>query len=209
MNIKTETWAGHQIRFVEKESGEWWAVAKDIAEALDYRMASDMTRNLDEDEKDTQKVSTLGGIQNMSIISETGIYEAIFSSGKPDAKDFKKWVKQLLKILRQSSGLEGFEIFRTLDKGFQNEQMAKLCGMLKEPKRKDYIMANTIADKAISNIYGFPKMLKKSEMSPEMLVDRQSILEDTVNLMSLVDKYGMVISVSQSIYNGLSNKKTG
>ncbi len=209
MNIKTEVWAGHEIRFVEREPDEWWAVAKDIAEALDYRMASDMTRILDDDEKDTHKVSTLGGEQNMTIISETGIYEAVFRSEKAEAKEFKKWVKQILKTLRQSSGLEGYQIFRMIDKKFQNEKMDQLNVSLKQPKRQDFIKANTIADKAISNLYGFPKMIQKGDMTPEMLVERQPILEDTVSLMVLVDKYGLNISVSQSIYNGLSRKKTG
>lgn len=41
--IKTENWNGHEIRFVF-HNGEWWAVAKDVADILGYRMASDMTR---------------------------------------------------------------------------------------------------------------------------------------------------------------------
>lgn len=32
MNIKTEKWNGHAIRFVW-HNGEWWAVAKDVAKA--------------------------------------------------------------------------------------------------------------------------------------------------------------------------------
>lgn len=35
MNIKTETWAGHKIRFVWHD-GEWWAVLKDVAKATGY-----------------------------------------------------------------------------------------------------------------------------------------------------------------------------
>lgn len=105
--MKTELWNGYEIRFVEKD-GEWWAVAKDVAEALHYRMASDMTRNLDEYEKDTQKVSTLGGSQEMSIISETGIYEAIFSSSKQEAKDFKKMGEENFKGITTINRIRGF-----------------------------------------------------------------------------------------------------
>ena len=42
MNIRTETWNGHEIRFVEKEPSEWWAVAKDVAKALGYKHAPTM-----------------------------------------------------------------------------------------------------------------------------------------------------------------------
>lgn len=51
-----------------------------------------MVRILDEDEKDTHQMSTLGGIQTMKIINESGLYSAILKSKKPQAKAFKKWV---------------------------------------------------------------------------------------------------------------------
>ena len=31
--MRTESWCGHDIRFVEK-NGEWWAILKDICDAL-------------------------------------------------------------------------------------------------------------------------------------------------------------------------------
>lgn len=197
--LKTELWQNHSIRFVWHEN-EWWAVAMDVAEALDYRDAYNMTRILDPNEKDTHKVSTPGGTQNMSVISETGIYEAVFNSHKPEAKEFKKWVKEVLKLMRQASGLEGFQIFRMLDKEHQKEAMEKLREGLKKPVRVDFIKANTITNKAISNMSGSAKMIKKGDMSPDMLVKRQSILEETVELMTAVDKFGLDCSVSAKIY---------
>ena len=41
MNIKTELWNGHEIRFVEKEPGEWWAVAADVTNALGIKNTSE------------------------------------------------------------------------------------------------------------------------------------------------------------------------
>lgn len=73
--------------------GEPWFIAKDVAESLGYRMASDMTRRLDEDEKGTRSVRTPGGEQNLTIISEPGLYEAIIGSQVEGAKTFKRWVK--------------------------------------------------------------------------------------------------------------------
>nr|WP_205739265.1 BRO family protein [Halocella sp. SP3-1] len=200
LNIKTENWNGHKIRFVWN-SGEWWAVAKDVAGVLDYRMASDMTRMLDEEEKGTHKVSTPGGKQDMTIISETGIYEAAWSSKKPEAKEFKRWIKGIIKELRQATGLKGFEIFLMFDKEHQKEAMDKLKRGLNRPKKISYIKANTIANKAISNMYGYSKMVKKDDMSPEMLVKRQDVLDDTVKLIEINDKFNLDISVSEKIYN--------
>lgn len=137
----------------------------------------------------------------MIVISETGIYEAIFNSRRQEAKAFKKWVKQVIKQLRQSTGLEGFQIFRMLDKEHQKEAMRKLKESLEKPVRVDFIKANTIANKAVSSMYGYPKIIKKNDMTPDMLVKRQQVLEDTVKLMALVKKFGLELSVSKTIYN--------
>ena len=87
-----------------------------------------------------------------------------------------------------------------LDKEHQKEAMRRLNEGLRQPVKVNYIKANTIADKAVSNIYGFSKMLKKEEMTPDMLAKRQPILEDTVELMTVNEKYGLGLSVSESIY---------
>lgn len=71
---------------------EPWFVASDIAKALGYRMASDLTRRIDEEDKGTHSMSTPSGVQNMTVVNESGLYEAILGSKVPNAKKFKKWV---------------------------------------------------------------------------------------------------------------------
>jgi len=203
-DIKIEKWLNYEIRFVE-HNGEWWAVAKDISVALGYRDAHNMTRIIDTKDKDTHKVSTLGGIQELSIISEFGIYDAVFNSKKKEAKEFKRWIYDIIKSLRQATGLEGFQIFRMLDKEHQKEMMAVLQTNLDNPNKISYIKANTIANKAVSKMFGYNKSIKKEDMSPEMLVKRQVILNDTVELMTVKEKYGIDLSVSKNIYNKHTN----
>ena len=199
--VRIETWAGHDIRFVWHKD-DWWAVAKDVAEALGYERPNDAVRvHVEKEDKNTTAIhSSNKGNPNMTIISEFGIYDLVFNSHMPEAKSFKRWVYAVIKSLRKATGLEGFEVFRMLDKEHQKQAMAKLQTALHQPQKVDYIKANTIADKAVSTLYGFEKMVRKSDMSPQMLSDRQSILDDTVNLMALNDKYHMHISVSQTIY---------
>ncbi len=85
--------------------GEPWFVAKDISDALGYRMASDMTRRIDADDKGTHLMSTPNGNQNMSIINESGLYTAILSSKLESAKKFKRWVtNEVLPTLRKTGG---------------------------------------------------------------------------------------------------------
>lgn len=73
---------------------EPWFVAADVATVLGYRMASDMTRNLDEDEKGTHILRTPGGEQSVTVVTESGLYEAILRSRIPQAQAFKRWVKR-------------------------------------------------------------------------------------------------------------------
>lgn len=73
-------------------AGDPWFVASDLAKALGYREARDMTRGLHEDERGVHIVDTPGGPQEMNIISESGMYAAIFKSRREEAERFRKWV---------------------------------------------------------------------------------------------------------------------
>jgi prophage antirepressor-like protein len=91
-NIIPFVFESKQVRAVRSEGGEPWFVAADVASALGYLTAKDMTRFLDDDEKDGQIMPTPGGPQEMTIISESGLYHAVLKSRKPEAKRFKRWV---------------------------------------------------------------------------------------------------------------------
>ena len=196
--IKIEKWCNHEIRFVEKD-GEWWAVASDVCEALGLKQVSRALRTCKAGVTKC-KVSSSGEMREVNIINEKAIYKLAFKSRKKEAEDFQDWVVDIVKELRKASGYEGFEIFRMLDKEHQKEMMKKLQEGLKSPARVDFIKANTIANKAVSLKHGYPKMIKKATMTPEMLKDREPILADTVELMAVKDKYGLDVSVSDMIY---------
>lgn len=83
---------GQTIRAGLDDSGEPWFVATDIAKILGYRMASDMTRRLDEDDRGTRSVRTPSGDQQMTTINEPGLYAAVLGSQVEGAKAFKRWV---------------------------------------------------------------------------------------------------------------------
>ena len=204
---KLEQWNGHGIRFVE-HNGEWWAVLADIAKALELEQRF-INRRLEDDVFSKHPITdSLGRQQEMLIVNEFGIYETIFSSRKPEAKAFKVWVFEIIKQLRQQSGLEGFQAFRMLDKQHQKNAMTLLSNgfqeVNKEAKPKDMMKANTIANKAISNKYGYPKMVKKSEMTEPMLRDREQVLDETVELMLVKERYGLNFSVADTIYSKTS-----
>ncbi|KAL3950686.1 MULTISPECIES: BRO-N domain-containing protein [Lentilactobacillus] len=198
--MKIENWNNHDIRFVEV-NGEWCGVAKDISDALDYRDANSMVKKLDKKYFVYAKMADMN--QKYLALTEFGIYKAIFGSHKPQAEQFQEWTFNVIKQLRESTGLEGFEVFRMMDKQHQKDAMKRLRDGLKRPVRVNFIKANTVANKAVSTKYGYPKMVKKGEMTPAMLVDREAVLDDTVKLMEVNDQYGLGISVSKAIYRNL------
>ena len=201
MNIKVEIWNGHEIRFVEKVPGNWWAVAADTTKALAISNVTMALRRIDPND---QALISIEGIHRgsdpVNIISEFGIYKLVLTSRRPEARQFERWILSVIQALRKASGLEAFQVFRMLDKEHQKEAMRQLRDGLTRPVRVDFIKVNTIANKAVSTRHGYTKMLKKDDMTPDMLLERQPILDDTVALMSVNDSFGLGLSVSKAVY---------
>jgi len=195
--IKTELWNNHSIRFIFLND-EWYAVANDVCDALAIKNRRDALKTL----KGVAKADTLteGGKQEVNIIPEKDIYRLAFKSRKAEAEEFQDWVLDAISLLRKSTGLEGFQAFRMLDKEHQKEAMKKLNEALANPARVDFIKANTITNTAIKKKYGLDKQIKKDDMTPQMLVDREPILEATTDLMITHAKYGVPEHVSKVVY---------
>lgn len=93
------------LRVVKDESGEPWFVAKDICESLGLSNPRSSVALLDDDERGVHTVDTLSGQQDVSIVSEAGLYSLIMRSRKPEAKAFKRWVThEVLPSIRRDGG---------------------------------------------------------------------------------------------------------
>ncbi len=102
--IQVFNYNDREVRTVQKD-GELWSVLKDVCAILgigNNRMASD---RLDADEKGVSQIDTLGGKQEMTVINESGLYNVILRSDKPEAKPFRKWVtSEVLPAIRKNGG---------------------------------------------------------------------------------------------------------
>lgn len=97
-------YGSREVRTVAVDDVPWF-VASDVAKILNYRSAPDMTRRLDTDDKGYAKVRTPGGEQELTIISESGLYDAIFRSNAEGAKPFRRWVTgEVLPAIRKHGG---------------------------------------------------------------------------------------------------------
>ncbi|MEA1796715.1 BRO family protein [Rhodococcus qingshengii] len=104
MSIELFNYGLTDLRTIKNESDDYWFVAADVAQILEYRDAHNMTRRLDDEDKGTHSVSTVArGEQAMTVISEAGFYAAILGSQSEKAKAVKRWLThEVLPALRKT-----------------------------------------------------------------------------------------------------------
>ena len=95
-DIQVFDFEDNAVRVVDID-GEPWFVAADVCRVLELSNPSKACADLDDDEAaltSSYSRSSNGTEQkrDMLIISESGLYNLIFRSRKPEAKKFRKWV---------------------------------------------------------------------------------------------------------------------
>jgi len=88
-------------------------VARDVCDALDISNSRDAVAQLDNDERadvgitDTSSIRKPGqrATQTMACITESGLYALIFTSRKPAARAFRKWVTSVVLPALRRTGM--------------------------------------------------------------------------------------------------------
>lgn len=93
------------IRTIVKD-GELWFAGKDVAESLGYaNTRKALQDHVESEDRGVTKLDTLGGVQEMTIINESGLYSLILSSKLPAAKKFKQWITtEVIPSIRSNGG---------------------------------------------------------------------------------------------------------
>lgn len=86
-------------------NGAPWFVAADVCRALDIANSRDAVKRLDDDERGVVSTDTLGGVQEMTVVTESGLYSLVLGSRKPEAKQFKRWIThEVIPTIRKTGG---------------------------------------------------------------------------------------------------------
>ena len=152
--MRTESWCGHDIRFIEKD-GEWWAILKDICDALDLKTFK-VSQRLDPTMLERVRIdvcdiplkdvrSRARKTQDMLAVNEDGIYEALFASRKLEARKFRRWSASVMKKLRSKVGLQGYEVMRMTEPDIQDEIDFLLDSIYWDEERKCVMRSVTVA----------------------------------------------------------------
>lgn len=122
--------------------GEPWFVGKDVAVILGYKdSVNALKSHVDAEDKTGWQITTPSrGVQQATIINESGMYSLILSSKLPSAKKFKRWVTaEVLPSLRKHGAYFTAE---TLHKAMSDpRELAKLLNALADEQEKNRELA--------------------------------------------------------------------
>ena len=153
--MRIENWQGHDIRFVEV-SGEWYAILKDICDALDLRtdgvvqrLDSDMMTRVKVEVSDPTSTGDRSKGENktrwMVAVNEIGVYEALFASRRLEARQLRRWTATVLQKLRTHVGLPGYEVMRMTETEVQEDIDRFLDDLFWDDDKKMLMMSVTVA----------------------------------------------------------------
>lgn len=154
MEIKTQNWCGYDIRFVEY-CGTWYAVLKDICDALDLHTfkiaqrinASDLRRLPIPSSNIPNGYNRLQGeniTRSMLVINEHGVYQALFRSRRLEARQFTDWVCDMLKNMRGAMGLQPYEVMSMTEPEIQRNIDEQLGEAFYDPETDTWQIQRTI-----------------------------------------------------------------
>lgn len=98
------TYGSAAVRVVMVD-GEPWFVLGDLCRALGLTNPTMVRDRLDEGLSQIYPLQTAGGMQQVTIVSEAGMYEVVIRSDKPEAVTFRRWITgTVLPEIRQTGG---------------------------------------------------------------------------------------------------------
>ena len=146
---------GKEVRTIQKDGEPWW-VLKDVCNVLDLSDTNKTAERLDVDELTRIKFVTGGQNREMLCINESGLYNVILRSDKPEAKPFRKWVtSEVLPSIRKHGAYMTPE---TLEQAILNpDMMIKLCTALKDEQDKNKALQAVNSSLTVDNQIMKPK----------------------------------------------------
>src|SRR5690606_807831 len=106
-DLVTFSYGDRPVRTVVVD-GEPWFVIADVCRVLDLSNPTMAANRLDPDDlRTTEVIDGMGRTQQARITNEAGLYELIFQSRKPEARDFRRWVThEVLPAIRRTGRYE-------------------------------------------------------------------------------------------------------
>ena len=118
------------VRMVGTPDDPWW-VLKDVCDVLDIARGARIAERLEEDEvRQTYITDKIGRSQETLIVNESGLYNVILRSDKPEAKPFRRWVThEVLPSIRKTGTYSANPEQEALAEAKLNNSRARVSSM--------------------------------------------------------------------------------
>lgn len=164
------------IRTIIRQDGPWFVIP-DVCKVLEHSNPRMLKSQLHPDDVSiAYAIDTVGREQEMNICNESGLYQLIFQSRKPAAKEFTRWVtKEVIPTLRKhgSFGKRSNEVL-----GFVRELVAMGFG----PKEATRLTLTTFPPLSIREY----RMQELEEMNAQARATGSSLTADHLLLLSIM-----------------------
>jgi len=151
------------VRVLTDEKGEPWVVLSDVCKILGLSNPTKVANTIDKDDLTIiQVIDNLGRMQKVNAVNESGLYQVIFQSRKPEVKKFKKWVtSEVLPAIRKYGLYATDEV---IEKTLNNPDfMISILQKLKEEKE-----AREKAEEKIVILTHTNKLYTSTEIAKEL-----------------------------------------
>ena len=157
------TYNGNEVRTVQHNGETWW-ILKDVCIILGLKNPTMIVERLEDDEVAKFNLGGLSGETN--IINESGLYNVILRSDKPEAKPFRKWVtSEVLPAIRKHGAYMTPE---TLEQAILNpDTIIKIATAVKEEQNKNKVLEAANSALTVEN-----QIMQPKASSFDELVDR-------------------------------------
>ncbi|MGN7614219.1 BRO-N domain-containing protein, partial [Magnetococcales bacterium HHB-1] len=106
-NIIPFQFEGKPIRVVTDNNGTSYFVAKDVCDVLEISNPRNAYARLNEADVRTMDVRSGNQMRQMKSVNESGLYDIVFESRKPQARRFRHWVtSEVLPSIRKTGKYE-------------------------------------------------------------------------------------------------------
>ena len=121
---------------LSSENDEWYFALVDICRAIGIKNHHDVKARLDQDRLHKFKVAAMPqdigeGVDYMDLSSapnaqlttfcnEKSVFYALFSSNKPEARQFREWTYEVLSTLRKKEGIATYNLAKLTEKETQD-----------------------------------------------------------------------------------------
>lgn len=168
--------------------GEYWFVGADVARALGYSKLNEAVRT-NTREMDTTTagvIDSIGRTQQMVVINESGLYDMIFESRLPKARDFRHWVtSDVLPELRRTGS---YSIQSKPDSYTISDPVERAKRWIEEQEENRHEIQ--VRDDRIT------------ELEPKAMICDEMISSNMLNMLTSFRDAAYILGISQSQFTG-------